>query len=154
MLLVLKLYPILIVISFPLWIKFTFCSFFTYVWGVLVTNLFHCYWLKYFGYSVNYNTRGAFMIIFLICSNLMNCLRSVGTRAITTESGWNSLKVVFTKQFITKATIFWCFINRTRSVFPDYLSVSYDYGKITFREILKLYGEFWKLSFRVSLDVS
>ena len=50
-LLVLKLYPIQVVISLPLWIKLTmgqllllflcnFCSFFSYVGGVLVTNLF------------------------------------------------------------------------------------------------------------------
>ena len=37
------------------------CSFFSYVGGVLVTNLF----------SANYNTWGAFVIIFLICSDLL-----------------------------------------------------------------------------------
>ena len=49
--LVLKLYPIQVIISLPLWIKLTmgqllllflrnFCSFFVYVGGVLVTNFF------------------------------------------------------------------------------------------------------------------
>ena len=82
-------------------------------------------------------------IFFLICSYLLNCLGSVWTIVMTTESGWNSLKVIFTKQFFTKATIFCCFdvfsaqppqifqaqakISTTRPVLPDYLSVSYDY---------------------------
>ena len=50
-LLALKLYPIQVVLSLPLWLKLTmgqlllfflctFCSFFGYVGGVLVTNLF------------------------------------------------------------------------------------------------------------------
>ena len=94
MLLVL-LYPIQV--SPLLWIKFTmskllllflcnFYSFFSYVRGALVTRTFcHCYWLIYFVYSANYNTRGAFVIILLICSDLLNSLESVGTIAITTE---------------------------------------------------------------------
>ena len=94
MLLVL-LYPIQV--SPLLWIKFTmskllllflcnFYSFFSYVRGALVTRTFcHCYWLIYFVYSANYNTRGAFVIIFLICSDLLNSLESVGTIVITTE---------------------------------------------------------------------
>ena len=56
-------------------------------------------WLVYFGYSANYNTREA--ALFLICCNLLNCLRSVGIMAVTTESGLNSLKVIFTEQFLT-----------------------------------------------------
>ena len=67
------------------------------------------YWLLYLDYLAYYNTRRAFVIIFLICSDLLNCLRSVGTIVITTESGLNSLKVIFTKQFLTKTTIFRCF---------------------------------------------
>ena len=101
MLLVLKLCPIQVIISLPLWIKLTmgqlllfflcnFCSFFSYVGGVLVTNLFHCYWLVvYFGYSTNYNTRGAFVILFLICSNLLNFFRSVGPMVVTTKQWLN-----------------------------------------------------------------
>ena len=61
---------------------------------------------------------------------------------ITTESGLNSLKVIFTKQFLTKVTIFCCFdvcsvqppqifhiqakISTVQPVFPGYLSISYD----------------------------
>ena len=55
-----------------------------------------------FGYATNYNTQRAFAIIFLICSDLLNCLRSTGTIVVTTES-------VFTMKFFTetvKAAIF------------------------------------------------
>ena len=44
------------------------------------------YWQVYFGYSANNNTRGAFAILFFICSDLLNCLRGHGTKAITTGS--------------------------------------------------------------------
>ena len=83
------------------------------------------------------------MIIFFICSDLLNCLRSVGTLVITTESDQNSLKVIFTERFLTKGSIFWCFdvfsvwppqifqvqakISTIQPLFPDYLSISYDY---------------------------
>ena len=63
----------------------TFRSFFSYDRGVLVTNVLYCYWLIYFSYSAN--TRGAFVIILLICSDLLNCHRSVCTIVITTEIG-------------------------------------------------------------------
>ena len=102
--LVLKLCPIQVVISLPLWIKLTmgqllllflcnFCSFFSYVGGVLVINLFSMllidiFWLfSKLKHKANYNRRGAFVKIFLICSDLLNCLRSVSTIVITTESG-------------------------------------------------------------------
>ena len=124
------------------------CSFFSCVGGVLVTNLFfHCPWLLYFGYLANYNKRVAFVIIFLMCSDLLKCLKRVHTIFITTESGYNSLKVIFTKHFLTKATIFCCFdvfsvrppqtfqvqakISTIRPAFPDYLSVS-DYYDIMY----------------------
>ena len=97
----------------------------------------------YFGYLANYNKRAAFATHFLICSDLLDCLRSVGTMVITTESSWNSLKIIFTKQSFTKVTIFCYFdvcsvrppkifhiqgkISTVQSVFPDYLSLSYDY---------------------------
>ena len=98
LLLVLKLYPIQVVISLPLWIKLTmgqllllflcnFCSFFNYVGGVLVTNLFSLLFIDIFGNSANYNTRGEFVTIFLICSDLLNWLRGNGTIVITKESG-------------------------------------------------------------------
>ena len=93
---VLKLYPIQVVISLPLWKKHTMgellllflcnvCSFCSYVGGVLVTNLFSL--LLTDGYSANYNTRRAFVVIFLICSDLLSCLRSNDTIVITTEIG-------------------------------------------------------------------
>ena len=62
---------------------------------------------------------------------------------MTAESGLSSLKVIFTEQFPAKVTIFRCFdvcsvlppqiiqvqakISTVRPMFPDYLSVSYDY---------------------------
>ena len=83
-----------------LWIKvsmgqlllFFLCNFyslFSYVGGIPVTNLFSLLLIdRYiFGYSANYKTRGALMILFLICSNLLNCLRRVGTIVIITEKG-------------------------------------------------------------------
>ena len=42
----------------------------------------------YFSYSSNCNTRRVFVIIFLICSDLLNCLRRVGTIAVAAASKW------------------------------------------------------------------
>ena len=64
-----------------------FCCSFSNVRGVLKcksSTFIHCYWLIYFGYLTNNNTRGAFVITFLICSDLLNCLRRVDTIVITT----------------------------------------------------------------------
>ena len=116
---------------------------FSYIGVVLITNLFHCYWwIIYFGYSVNCNAKWAFMIIFLIWKDLLNCLRCVGTMVITATSGSNSLKIFFTKQLLITDKIFYCFdvcpvqqlqifqvqakTSTLCPVFPDYLSVSYD----------------------------
>ena len=87
--------PIQVAISLPLWIKLTmvqlfllFLCFFSYAGGALVSKqptFIRCYWFINFGYSENYNTQKAFVIIFLICSDLLNCLRSVGTIVITRE---------------------------------------------------------------------
>ena len=92
-----------VVISIPLWIKLTtdqsllfslcnFSSFFSYVGGIpVLTTIFSLFidWYHdrelYFGYSANYNTQRAFAILFLICSDLLNFLRSLGTMVITTE---------------------------------------------------------------------
>ena len=87
-LLVLKLYLIEVDISLPILIKLTmgyllvlclcnFCRFFSYNGGVLVTNLFSLLFINTFGYSTNYDTRGAFVIIFLICRDLLSCLRTL-----------------------------------------------------------------------------
>ena len=96
----LKPCPIQVVISLPLWIKlpmsqlllFFLCNFnslFSFVGRMLVTSHFSLLLIdRYiFGYSANYNTRRVFAILFLICSGLLNCLRSLGIMVITTESG-------------------------------------------------------------------
>ena len=127
-----------------------FSSVVSYVEGILVTNHFSLLLIAwvYFGYSANYNTQGSLAILFLICSDLLNCFRSLCTMVITTESGWNSIKVIFTEQFFTKVAffcsffMFWYYVRppkisqvqakilTVRLVFPHYLSTSYDYGKI------------------------
>ena len=100
-----------------------------------------------FGYAANYNIQEAFLIIFFICSDLLNCLRSVGTVVVKTESCYCILKIIFTKKFFfekVKAVIFCCFNvfpvpppkkfqfqTKIRPVLRDYLSVSYDYAKDT-----------------------
>ena len=86
------------------------------------------------------------MTLFLICSDLLNCLKSVETMVITTEKDQNSLKVIFAKHFLRKANIFCCFdlcsvcppqifqvqakISKVRHVFLDFHSVFYDYDII------------------------
>ena len=60
---------------------FNFCRiFFWYAGGVPETNLFYCYWW----YA-------------LVCSKLVTKMS-----IITTGSGWNSLKVIFIKKFLTE----------------------------------------------------
>ena len=56
-----------------------FCRFFSYVGGVLVINLFSLLLIYIFWLSANHSTQGGFVIFFLICSDFLNCLRSVGT---------------------------------------------------------------------------
>ena len=118
----------------------TSATFLAYIRGVLGTNRFSHFvidWLVCFGYSANNSTRGAFPILFLICSDLLNCLRNLGTMYITAESGSNSLNVIFTEQFLTEVYIFRCSdicsvrppqifqvqakTSRVRPVFPGYL---------------------------------
>ena len=116
-----KLYPFQVFISLPLWMKLSmyhslllflcnFCSFFCDFRGALLTNRFlllliDIFWL----FSKLYLTTEALVINFLICSNFLNCLRSVGTIAITAESSVNSLKKSFSLSKLT-----------------NYLSVSYE----------------------------
>ena len=106
-----------------------FSSFFSYVVGIPVTNHFSLLLLDRY-------------ILAIQQIMILNFLRSLATMVITTESGQNSLKVIFTEQFLAKVAIFRCFdvcsvwppqistssenIN-IRPVFPDYLSISYDY---------------------------
>ena len=67
---------------------------------------------------------------------------------ITIENVKNSLEVIFTEKFLTEVALFCCFdvcsvqphlifkveakISTVPSVFPDYLSVFYDYDIIHF----------------------
>ena len=100
---------------------------------------------------LNNNTRGAFAIHFLICSDLLNYLRSLGTIVRTTESGQNSLKVIFTKQFLTKVTIIRCFdvcsaqppqifqVKAKISTVRSDLSVSYDYDLTKRKSLMKAF---------------
>ena len=49
-------------------------------------QIFYSYWWYALLWPLaNYKTQGAFVIIFLVCSNLLDCLRSVDTTVITTE---------------------------------------------------------------------
>ena len=79
----------------------------------------------------------------MICSDLLNCLRSVGTMVITTEVDKITSKSFSIRNSSLKAAIFRCFdlfpvrpsqkfqvqakISTIRSVFPDYFSVSFNY---------------------------
>ena len=88
------------------------------------------------------------MIIIFICSDFLNCLRSVYTIVLTIKK--RKAKPVSKqsplRKFSLKAAIFCCFdvrplkppqkfqvqakISTIPPVFPDYLSISYDYGLI------------------------
>ena len=66
------------------------------------------------------------------CANLLNCLRSVGTIVATTKIDYNSLKVIFPKQFLTKTTIFllfWCILCMAT---PDMSSSSENINNPTY----------------------
>ena len=123
-----------------------FWSFFSYVGGVLVTKLFSLLLTDRYILAIqqiitreehlwySFWSVAAFWLSVLI--------RSAGTIVITTESGQNNLKVISTKQFLTKTTIFRCFdvfsvrptkifqvqakISTIRAAFPNCLSHSYD----------------------------
>ena len=98
---VLKLCPIQVVISLSLRIKLTmdqllliflcnFSSFFSYVKGILVTNHFSLLLID--GYIVGIHeiithSEQWRQIHFLICSDLLNCIRRLGTMVITAEGG-------------------------------------------------------------------
>ena len=84
-----------ILISIALWIKLitdqllllflcNFCSFFIRRRSPS-NQSFLLLLMICFSYAANYNTRGAFVIIFLTSSDLLNHLRSVGTIVVTTE---------------------------------------------------------------------
>ena len=154
MFLVLKLCPIQVVISLPLWTKLikgqlllfflsNSSSFFSYVGIIHVTNHFTLLLIDRYILAIQQiiahkeHLRYSFW-----CIDLLNCLRSLETMVITTESGWNTLKFIFTEQFVIKVAILCCFdvwsvrppqifhvqakISTVRLVFSDYLSISYD----------------------------
>ena len=71
-LLVLKLYPIQVFISLPLWIKLTKGSYYSFFCATsaafLATNHFSLLLIDRYiiGYSANYNTQGAFVTLFYL----------------------------------------------------------------------------------------
>ena len=91
----------------------------------------------------NSNAQRAFVITSFSCSDLFNCLESTCTVAIRTTNSLSSIQVIFTKKIFIVSSHFHCFdafpvrptqkfqvqakIQRTRPVFPNYLSVSCDY---------------------------
>ena len=150
-LLVLKLYPIQIIISFPFWIKLimvqlmlfflcNFSSFFSYVGVILVSNLISLLLIDIFWlFIILWHTRS-------ICKNLFDLQRSSELPQKCWHRSRNKRKWLKQPQSHfreAKATIFCCFdvfsvrppqifhvqtkISTKRPVFPDYLSVSYDY---------------------------
>ena len=85
----------------------------------------------------NYNAQEAFVIIFIIGSDIYNSLRSLCTLAIRTENEKEKRKSSLQANF----SLFWCIsctatpeilvqnkIPTIRPLFPDYLSVSCDYA--------------------------
>ena len=107
-LLVLKLYPIQVVISLPLWIKLTmgqlllfflcnFSSFFSLRRSCPRNQTFFTVidWQIYFWYSANYNTWRALAILFLICSDLLNCQQKVAKTISKSFSLSNSSQKFF-----------------------------------------------------------
>ena len=133
----------------------SYCSFFCATpaafWATIVElrrypskpSFFCCFWLIYFGYPGNSNTRDAFFF----------CLRTVGTLVISAENWWNSLKVVFTDNPTQKLwfSLFWCILCMSSLIFPvqakistiqpkflDYLSVSYHYKEIKISLVIYL----------------
>ena len=138
----------------PLWTKLikgqlllfflsNFSSFFSYVGTIHVTNHFTLLLIDRYILAIQQiiahkeHLRYSFW-----CIDLLNCLRSLETMVITTESDWNTLKFIFTEQFVIKVAILCCFdvwsvrppqifhveakISTVRPVFSDYLSISYD----------------------------
>ena len=83
--------------------------------------------------------------------------RNIPTIVITTEIDLKSLKVIFNKPFVTIATLFCCLYifsvrlpqifqvegkisTNTTCVFPDHLSVFYDYGARNLDEYFHFYN--------------
>ena len=85
-----------------------FSSFFSYVGGILATNHFSLRYL-YFSYSANYITQKELLWYSFWLVAIFSTFGSLDTVMITTKSGQNTVKVIFTEQFLTKVAIFRCF---------------------------------------------
>ena len=139
-----------------------FCSFFSSVGGVLVTNLF----------SLLLTDRYILAMQQIITQkeHLWKSFWSVAIFWIALEA-WH-LKVIFTKQFLTKTTISRCFdvfsvqplpifqvqakTSTIRHVFPDDISVSHDYGFLRWSYFFpqtKIWAIFWWLFWRNSVNI-
>ena len=95
----------------------------------------HCYWLIYFVYLSNYNTQTV-AAIFLNCREFLNCLRSVGTIVVTSKTSISNSSqhplffAVLMYSFGGPPQIFQVQVKilTIQPEFPEYLSISYDYG--------------------------
>ena len=118
--LVLKLCPIQVAISLPLWIKLTmgqllpfflcnFSSFFGYVGGIPVTSHFSLLLIDRYILAMQQIITHKEHLRYSFWSAAI--FYSFGTIFITTESGCglSSLKVIFTEQFLAEVAIFRCF---------------------------------------------
>ena len=120
-------------------------TFFSYTGSALVSKQHFLLLLICHSYA-NYKAQRAFVINFFISSNLLDCLRNVYTISIKTENGQSSIKVTSTIKIVTASSHFCCAdvfpvrppqnlqvqakISTIRTVFPDYLFVSNDYGEM------------------------
>ena len=97
-------------------------------------------WYILANYSANCNTQGAFVIIFFICNDLLNCLKSVSTIANTKwlkqpQSDFHS-KIPYKSHHVLLFECIFCTttpdipkISTVRPVFADNLCVFSEYGK-------------------------
>ena len=104
----------------------SFLKFFNYAGYVLSIYFLFLLLLMFYGYT-NYKAKGAFMIIFFIYSNLLNCLRNVCTVAIRTKLATAS-KLSLTKKILTASSHFCCF-----DAFPLWPTQKFQVFKITLK---------------------
>ena len=104
----------------------SFLKFFNYAGYVLSKYFLFLLLLMFYGYT-NYKAKGAFMIIFFIYSNLLNCLRNVCTVAIRTKLATAS-KLSLTKKILTASSHFCCF-----DAFPLWPTQKFQVFKITLK---------------------
>ena len=104
----------------------SFLKFFNYAGYVLSKYFLFLLLLMFYGYT-NYKAKGAFMVIFFIYSNLLNCLRNVCTVAIRTKLATAS-KLSLTKKILTASSHFCCF-----DAFPLWPTQKFQVFKITLK---------------------